>query len=140
MPDDLPDLPENLVQLQCDYEAARATATAYAERVTAERRELHPDPRPKRTVTQTDDGGKEVQVTVEGDPVWSAEQAALRNDWPHEQRDELQRLRDASKAALDALYSHPVVTAAMADGSWKKLHVQLKTAAEVPGWRAKSLS
>ena len=115
MPDDL-ELPADLIDLQAAYEAAQTAVAAYAVAVAAERRELFPDP------------------VRRGVRIWDEEQAALRNDWPQEQLEELERLRAASRAAREALWHHPAVEQALGNGGWKRLHIRLKQAVGVESW------
>lgn len=106
VPDDLPDLPEDLIQLQCDYETAHSAVTEYVARVEAEYRERYPDP-----------GGR-----------WDEGQALPRNAWTAEERAELQRLRDERETARKALWAHPE----HGDG-WAR-RGELKFAAGAVGW------
>lgn len=108
MPDDQPDLPEDLIALQRAYEDAHAAVTAYVTRVEAEYAERYPDPGEK----------------------WDEEAAALRNAWTAEEKAELQRLRDERETARKALWGHPGHTEALAAGQWD----ELKYAAGAPGW------
>ena len=108
MPDDLPAFPDDLLQLQRDYEAAHAAVTAYVTRLESEYAERYPDP-----------GGK-----------WDEDAAALRNAWTPQEKAEHQRLRDAREDARKALWAHPGHTEALAAGQWD----ELKYAAGAPGW------
>lgn len=106
MPDDQPDLPADLIQLQRDYETAAATLADYVAAREADYAERYPDP-----------GGR-----------WNEDQAALRNSWTPEENAELQRLRDAAETARKTLWGHP----GHSEG-WKRIG-ELKWAAGAPGW------
>lgn len=106
MPDDLPAFPDDLLQLQRDYEAAHASVTAYVTRMEGEYAERYPDP-----------GGK-----------WDAEAATHRNAWTDAEKVELQRLRDERETARKALWGHPQ----HAEG-WAR-RGELKWAAGAVGW------
>ncbi len=106
MPDDLPDLPADLIQLQCAYETAHAAVTAYVTARETEYAERYPDP-----------GGR-----------WDEEQAALRNAWTPEENGELRRLRGARETARKKLWAHPDHAEA-----WKRLG-ELKHSAGAAGW------
>jgi len=135
VPDDQPELPEDLVQLQRDYETAHASTTTYVANLEAEYAERYPFPRRKKTVmVEKKDGSGEEPVEVDGDPVWDEDQALLRNAWTDDENTQLRRLRGERETARKALWAHPAVTSAMAGGTWKQLHGQLKHEAGAPGW------
>ncbi|MCZ4101095.1 hypothetical protein [Streptomyces sp. H39-C1] len=101
------ELPADLVALQAAFQDADAAVAAYVE--------------------ATD------HAPVDA-PADGQEPAPSRKVWSDEESDELERLRALRMAALKALWGHPVVTAAMAGGTWKDLHIQLKKAVSAPGW------
>ena len=106
MPDNLPGLSADLIQLQRAYEAAHAAVTSYVAAREAEYAERYPDP-----------GGR-----------WDEGAAALRNAWTDEENAELRRLRGAREAARKALWAYPEHAEV-----WKRLE-ELKYAAGAPGW------
>ncbi|MDJ0347053.1 hypothetical protein QMK19_39875 [Streptomyces sp. H10-C2] len=101
------ELPADLVALQAAFQDADAAVAAYVEAVDHARAE---------------------------EPADGQEPASGRKVWSEEESDELERLRAVRMAALKALWGHPGVMEAMANGSWKDLHIQLKKAVNAPGW------
>ena len=98
VPEELIDLPEELVPYRRAYDEAAAAVAAYVERLEAEYRERYPDP-----------GG-----------VWHEDQARLRNAWTEDESAELQRLREARESARQALWDQPAHEAGQANGDWKR--------------------
>lgn len=105
MPDDTPDLPEDLLALQQQWNDAHAQTVAYADSVEALRR-----------------AGRDAEPNT-----------GLRR-WTDEEDAQLDHHRATEKAALDALWGHPAAVAAQASGTWKTLHTQLKQATGAEGW------
>lgn len=99
------DLPADLIHLQQQWNDTHAQTVAYADSVEALRR-----------------AGRDAEPGGE-----------LRR-WTDEEDAQLEVHRAAESAALKALWDHPTVVAALADGSWKGLHVRLKRATGAEGW------
>lgn len=104
MADDLP-IPDDLVQLQRDLDAAALALADYTQLKTAEYRERYPD----------------------------AEQVVERARWTDDERAESQRLRAAELALVMAIHRHPVTQQALAEGQgWPVEKARKKAAREAP--------
>jgi hypothetical protein len=102
MADDLP-IPDNLVQLQRDLDAASAVLATYTQAKTADYRERYPDP----------------------------EQVLERARWTDEDQEESRRLRAAELALVMAIHRHPVTQQALAEGNGWPIEQARKKAARV---------
>ena len=98
----MPDTPSDLVDLKRDRQRATTELTAYSDRVTAERRNLFPDP----------------------------EQWAERATWLPEQAAELERLRGVERDLVMAIHRHPAIQQALADHTYSELDQAVRAAAE----------
>ena len=102
MADELP-IPDDLVQLQRDLDAAAQALADYTQLKTHEYRERYPEP----------------------------EQVAERARWTDEEQAEQQRLRDAQLALVMAIHRHPVTQQALAEGQgWPVEQARKKAARE----------
>jgi hypothetical protein len=100
MPDALP-IPDDLITLQRALDGARRELFAYSDRVAAERRELFPDP----------------------------EQILERQTLPDEQATRLNELREAERAAGEAVRRHPVMVQAREEQCHHQTETALRKAA-----------
>ncbi|MEZ0066659.1 hypothetical protein ABIA32_002671 [Streptacidiphilus sp. MAP12-20] len=103
MADALP-IPDDLVQLQRDLDAAGAALAEYSQRKTAEYRERYPEP----------------------------EQYRERNAWTEEESAELARLRAAQLELVMTIHRHATTQQALAGRSaWQTEQARKKAAREI---------
>ncbi|MEU3464651.1 hypothetical protein ABZ721_32460 [Streptomyces sp. NPDC006733] len=122
MPTD--DLPADLIACQAAFQDADAVVAAYIDTIDKAPVEpaANPEPAPG-------DGAPAQKAAA---PV--QEPAPARKVWNQDQQQELKRLRSERMAALKALWGHPTVVKAMAEGNWMSLHTRLKKEVGAPGW------